>query len=198
MVQRIYTQGYDSISGFEVFLTSLDDLKERAQIINEEASLNLMVQSVDDTHFQIFQWLSLLDMNVSVIIILMVIVSVVNMMTALLVLIIDRTPMIGLLKALGSRNTLIRQLFLYNGAKYLLKGLIWGNVIGLGLGLLQHYSGLIKLNEETYYLNKVPFSITVIDALLINGLTFGVCFTLLIIPAMYVARIQPVKAIRFD
>lgn len=198
MVQRIYTQGYDSISGYEVFLSSLQHLKKRTRIINEQTGLNLTTTSVDETHFQIFQWLSLLDMNVSVIIILMVIVSVVNMITALLVLIIDRTPMIGLLKALGSRNNLIRRLFLYNGAKHLFTGLVWGNIIGLGIGWLQNLTGLITLNEETYYLSRVPFSITIIDALLINCLTFVVCFALLVIPSMYVARIQPVKAIRFN
>jgi len=198
MIQRIYTQGYDSINGFEVFLTSLDNLAERTHAINEELLTTLVAQSVDESYFQIFQWLSLLDMNVTIIIILMVIVAVVNMMTALLVLIIDRTPMIGLLKALGGRNQLIRQSFLYSGAKYLLSGLILGNCIGLGLGFLQHFAGLVKLEESTYYLSKVPFSITLADALMINGLTFGVCLILLIIPAMYVARIQPVKAIRFN
>ncbi len=106
--------------------------------------------------------------------------------------------MIGLLKALGSRNKLIRQLFLYNGAKYLLRGLLIGNAIGLGLGFIQNHFGFLTLNEETYYLSKVPFSITLTDALLINGLTFLVCTILLTIPAMYVARIQPVKAIRFN
>ena len=198
MVQRIYTLGYDSISGFEVFLTSLVDLKERTRAINEETPTHLTSQPVYETHFQIFQWLGLLDMNVSVIIILMIIVSVVNMMTALLVLIIDRTPMIGIFKALGSRNKLIRQLFLYNGARYVLKGLLIGNIIGLGLGFLQQFTGILKLNEETYYLSKVPFVITIWDILLINGLTFGICFVLLTVPAMYVARIQPVKAIRFN
>lgn len=198
MIQRIYTQGYDSINGYEVFLSSLDKLDVHSKAIDEELGTNLTAQPVNETYFQIFQWLSLLDMNVLVIIFLMVIVSVVNMMTALLVLIIDRTPMIGLLKALGSRNKLIRQLFLYNGAKYLLRGLVIGNAIGLGLGFVQNHFGLIRLNEETYYLSKVPFSITLTDALLINGLTFLVCTILLIIPAMYVARIQPVKAIRFN
>lgn len=198
MIQRIYTQGYDSINGFEVYLTSLTNLEKRSKLINEELGTTLTAQSVSETHFQIFQWLSLLDMNVLVIIFLMVMVSVVNMMTALLVLIIDRTPMIGLLKALGSRNKLIRQLFLYNGAKYLLRGLVIGNIIGLGIGFAQHQWGFIKLNEETYYLSKVPFSISLMDTLLINGLTFLVCIILLIIPAMYVARIQPVKAIRFN
>lgn len=198
MIQRIYTHGYDSINGFEVFLTSLDNLAERTKAINEEIPTTLVAQSVDENYFQIFQWLSLLDMNVTIIIILMVIVAVVNMMTALLVLIIDRTPMIGLLKALGGRNRLIRQSFLFSGAKYLLSGLVLGNVIGLGLGFLQHFTGIVKLEESTYYLSKVPFSITLWDALLINGLTFGVCLVLLVIPAMYVARIQPVKAIRFN
>ncbi len=198
MIQRIYTQGYDSINGFEVYLSSLDNLKDKTKAIDEELGTSLTAQSVNETYFQIFQWLSLLDMNVLVIIFLMVIVSVVNMMTALLVLIIDRTPMIGLLKAMGSRNKLIRQLFLYNGAKYLFRGLILGNIIGLGLGFIQNQWGLIKLNEQTYYLNKVPFFISLQDILMINGLTFVVCILLLTIPAMYVARIQPVKAIGFN
>ncbi len=198
MIQRIYTQGYDSINGFEVYLSSLDNLKDKTKAIDEELGTSLTAQSVNETYFQIFQWLSLLDMNVLVIIFLMVMVSVVNMMTALLVLIIDRTPMIGLLKAMGSRNKLIRQLFLYNGAKYLFRGLILGNIIGLGLGFIQNQWGLIKLNEQTYYLNKVPFFISLQDILMINGLTFVVCILLLTIPAMYVARIQPVKAIRFN
>ncbi len=198
MIQRIYTQGYDSISGYEVYLSSLDNLKAKTKAIDEELGTTLTAQSVNETYFQIFQWLSLLDMNVLVIIFLMVMVSVVNMMTALLVLIIDRTPMIGLLKALGSRNKLIRQLFLYNGAKYLFRGLILGNIIGLGLGFIQNQWGLIKLNEQTYYLTKVPFFISLQDILLVNGLTFIVCILLLTIPAMYVARIQPVKAIRFN
>ena len=120
------------------------------------------------------------------------------MITVLLVLIIDRTPMIGLLKAMGARNKLIRTVFLYNGAGYLLLGMVWGNILGLGIGFLQKYTGILKLNEETYYLDTVPFSITINEILLINGLTFAVCFLLLILPAMYVARIRPVKAIRFD
>jgi len=198
MIQRIYTHGYDSVNGYEVFFSSLNNLSSNSKIIDEELGTTLTAVPVNETYFQIFQWLSLLDMNVLVIIFLMVTVAVVNMITALLVLIIDRTPMIGILKALGSRNKLIRQLFLYNGSKYLLKGLILGNIIGLGLGLLQNYFGIITLNEETYYLSKVPFSITLIDALLINGLTFLVCILLLVIPAMYVSRIKPVKAIRFN
>ncbi|MFM9944984.1 MAG: ABC transporter permease [Bacteroidia bacterium] len=198
MIQRIYTHGYDSINGYEVYLSSLFDLDKRTKLIDEELGTTLVAQSVNETHFQIFQWLSLLDMNVLVIIFLMVIVAVVNMMTALLVLIIDRTPMIGIFKALGSRNKLIRQMFLYNGARYILKGLLAGNFVGLGIGFIQQHWGIIKLNEETYYLSKVPFSISLTDVLLVNGLTFIVCFVLLTIPAMYVARIQPVKAIRFN
>lgn len=198
MVQRVYTQGYDSISGYEVFLNSLERLGAYREQINERTGTELTVLSVEDTHFQIFQWLRLLDMNVMIIIILMIAVSVVNMMTALLVLIIDRTPMIGLLKALGARNRLIVQSFLMSGARYLLYGLISGNLAGLGLGLLQRYTGLIRLNQQTYYLTEVPFEISAPDLLLINGLTFGVCLALLLVPALYVARIEPVKAIRFD
>lgn len=198
LIQRIYTHGYDSISGYEVQFNSLTNLEKRTKRIDEELGHTLKAQSINETQFQIFQWLGLLDMNVKVIIILMVIVAVVNMMTALLVLIIDRTPMIGLLKAMGGRTKLIRKLFLYNGAKNLVKGLVLGNIIGLGLGSIQHFFGFIKLNEETYYVSQVPFSISIIEVLYINGITFLVCTFLLIIPAMYVARIQPVKAIKFD
>ena len=198
LIQRIYTHGYDSISGYEVLFNSMTNLEQRTKRIDEELGQTLKAQSITETQNQIFQWLGLLDMNVMVIIILMVIVAVVNMMTALLVLIIDRTPMIGLLKSMGGRTKLIRQLFLYNGAKNLVKGLVLGNIIGLGLGTLQKYFGFITLNEETYYVSQVPFSISIIDVLSINGLTFVVCTMLLIIPAMYVARIQPVKAINFN
>lgn len=198
MIQRIYTLGYDSISGYEIFVDNLNDLGQKKSAINELTGIEQTVQSVDETHFQIFQWLNLLDMNVVIIILLMTIVAIVNMMTALLVLIIDRTPMIGILKALGAENKLIRNTFVYAGARYLLRGLMIGNAIGFGLGILQKVTGVVKLNEETYYLSKVPFEISLSEIVYINVLTFVVCFILLIIPSMYVSRILPVKAIKFN
>lgn len=198
MIQRIYSHGYDSVNGIEIYLNSLNNLSEKAEEIDEAIPNTLKAQSVSELYFQIFQWLGLLDMNVIIIIALMLMVSVVNMMTALLVLIIDRTPMIGILKSMGSRTSFIRRIFVYNGARYILLGLFLGNVIGLGLGMIQKRFGLIRLNEETYYLSKVPFEINFSDMILINALTFAVCFFLLTVPAMYVSRIKPIKAIRFD
>lgn len=198
MIQRVATTGYDSINGMSVYFKTNENLGILSKQLNEILPMNLTVVTVEESNYQIFQWLKLLDLNVIVILILMILVSVVNMTTALIVLIIDRTTMIGLLKALGSHNYLIRQIFLYSGAKYLFRGIVAGNIIGILLGLLQKYTGLISLNEETYYLSHVPFSISVSEILLLNIFTFAICIIVLLIPSLYVTKINPARAIKFN
>lgn len=198
MVQRVVSQGFDSINGISVFYKSLENSITNSKLLNESLPMSLTVLTVEQSHFQIFQWLNLLDMNVLIIIVLMVLVSVVNMITALIVLIVDRTAMIGLLKALGSRNNLIREIFLYNSSKYLLKGIIIGNAVGIVVGIFQNFTGILTLNEEIYYLSKVPFKISLNDLILLNILTFTVCIFILLIPSFYVAKINPAKSIKFE
>jgi lipoprotein-releasing system permease protein len=147
---------------------------------------------------QIFDWLGLLDTNVVIILGLMVIVAVINMITAILILIFERTNMIGLLKALGSSNRQVRNIFLWKASYLILKGLFWGNLVALGLGYLQIKTGFFPLDAESYYLHQVPFYINPLYVLLINGVTFLLCLLMLLLPARIISRISPVKAIRFE
>ena len=149
-------------------------------------------------HRDIFAWLDLLDMNILIVIILILIVSLINMITSLLVLILEKTNMIGILKALGGKNKTIRRIFIFNALFLLSRGLLWGNVLGLGLLCFQYFTGFFTLNAEVYSLDTVPVNFNLLHILLINGLTIIVCFFILIIPSFLVTKINPIKAIRFD
>ncbi len=120
------------------------------------------------------------------------------MITALLVLILERTQMIGVLKALGSQNWSIRKVFLYNASYLIGKGLFYGNLIGLGLLLAQKYFGIIRLNPETYYVSEAPVHLSLTMLLLINAGTLFLCLLMLLVPSYIVSKISPVKAIKFD
>ena len=127
----------------------------------------------------------------------MILVASINMITALLVLILERVQMIGILKALGSNNWAIRKVFLYNASYLVLKGLLWGNSIGLALLMFQKYSGIISLNPETYYVSEVPIHISISTILLLNIGTLVMCFLMLIIPSFIITKINPAKSIKF-
>jgi len=146
---------------------------------------------------EIFTWLSLLDVNTKVLLILMMIVGVINMITALMIMILERTTMIGMLKALGISNISVMKIFLYNAVYLVGIGLVLGNILGLGLGYLQQYTQVFKLDQTNYYLSYVPIEIHFTDVLLLNVATVVICFLVLIIPSMLVSRISPLKAIRF-
>ena len=154
--------------------------------------------SIQQEYASIFEWLALFDFNIALIIGIMILVSGINMITALLVLILERTPMIGMLKALGATDWSIRKIFLYNAAYLILKGLFWGNVIGIGLLLIQKHFKLISLNPETYYVTEAPVFLNWNYVVLINFGTLLLCLFMLLIPSILIARINPVKAIKFD
>ena len=147
---------------------------------------------------QIFDWLNLQDRNVRVILILMLIVGGINMITALLILILERTSLIGILKALGASNWSVRKVFLYNALHLILKGLVLGNFIGLGLAFLQKKFALFQLDPNTYYMNTIPINFDFTYILLLNIGTIIVCYLILIIPSVIITKITPIKAIRFE
>ncbi|MBK8703097.1 MAG: ABC transporter permease [Saprospiraceae bacterium] len=197
-VQQILGWKADEVSGFEVFIDDIDDL----QILNEyiyyeQLPTDLYAETIRDKFPEIFEWLELQDINEVVILALMVIVAIINMVTALLILILERTNMIGILKAMGSGNWSIRKIFLYYAAYIILVGLFWGNFIGIGLCLLQDNFELIKLDEANYYLSVAPIDLQPAAILLINAGTLLVTLSFLVIPSYLVTRISPVKAIRF-
>ena len=147
---------------------------------------------------EIFAWLELLDTNVVVVIALMVLVAIINMTSALLIIILERTNMIGVLKALGSSNGAIRKIFLIDAAYILGFGVVLGDILGIGLGTLQKFTGVVRLPIESYYVDAVPVDLDLLPIAMLNVGTLLVCVLALIIPSLMVSRIAPAKAIRFD
>lgn len=187
----------NQMGGIEVKVKDFTKLKTTADDVYANLELKLRSRSVKESTPEIFNWLSLLDVNTKVLLVLMMIVGVINMVTALLIMILERTTMIGLLKALGISNGSIMQIFLYNAIYLVGIGLVLGNILGLGLAFLQQYTEVFKLNQTNYYLSYVPIEVHFTDVLLLNLATIIVCFLVLLIPSLLVSRISPLKAIRF-
>lgn len=155
-------------------------------------------QTIQELNPSIFSWLDLLDMNVWIILALMTAVAGVTMISGLLIIILERTNMIGVMKAMGTRNKTIRQTFLWFAAFIIGKGLLWGNILGIGLLLLQKYTSLIKLDPSTYYVSTVPIEFNIPLIILINIATMLICVLVLIAPSYLISHIHPVKAIRYE
>lgn len=187
----------NQMGGIEVRINDFQNLQPIADHIYANLELKLRSRSVMESTPEIFTWLSLLDVNTKVLLILMMIVGVINMITALMIMILERTTMIGMLKALGISNISVMKIFLYNAVYLVGIGLVLGNILGLGLGYLQQYTQVFKLDQTNYYLSYVPIQIHFTDVLLLNVATVVICFLVLIIPSMLVSRISPLKAIRF-
>ena len=204
-IQKLNDWSDEQISGFEINLANFRDLKEQTNNVMytvgfgfEEDGSRLKVVNIRDKYPQIFDWLNLQDMNVLIILILMLVVAGFNMVSGLLILILDRTNMIGILKALGSPNVSIRRIFMYQSGFLILRGLLWGNIIGIGLCLLQLYTGVMELDQSSYYLNTVPVNLNAIHIILLNMGTALAIIGMLIFPSMIISRISPARAIRFE
>lgn len=187
----------NQMGGIELRVKDFVRLDTVANAIYNNLELKLRSRSVKESTPEIFEWLSLLDVNTQILLVLMMIVGVINMVTALLIMILERTNMIGLLKAMGAANTIVMKIFLYNAFYLVLIGLFLGNVLGLGLAALQHYTHFLKLEQSNYYLAFVPVEVHFLDVLLLNIATVVICLLVLVIPSMLVGRISPLKAIRF-
>lgn len=197
-IQQLLKWNDDQVSGFEVFVEHLEDLGPLTQYIYfEELPSDLYAESIRQKVPEIFDWLDLQDINEVVILSLMIIVAIINMMTALLILILERTNMIGILKALGGTSWNIRKIFLYYAAYIVVLGLFWGNILGLLLCFLQDQFGIVQLDEANYYLSVAPIAIDWGMILILNLGTLLVTLLFLLIPSYLVTRISPVRSIRF-
>ena len=185
------------VGGFELALTDFKQLDAFQEKINDLVGQGYTAQSVKQVNETIFSWLDLQDVNAIIVIVLMVVVAAINMISALLILILERTNMIGILKALGANNWLIQKVFLFNATYLITKGLIWGNVIGIGLCWLQLHFGFLKLPQETYYVPVIPISLKIWPIVLLNLGTLFCCFIMLLLPSLIVSKITPIKSIRF-
>lgn len=197
-IQRINKWDEDEIGNFEVFITDFNQIDEKGQEVYENTGSFLDSQTINQKYYSIFEWLALFDFNIALIIGIMILVAGINMITALLVLILERTQMIGILKALGSPDWSIRKIFLYNAGYLILLGLFWGNLIGIGLLLIQKYFKLFPLDPQTYYVTEVPVYLNWDYILGVNLGTLVLCMLMLMIPSVIITRISPVKSIKFE
>ena len=204
-VQRLADWGPDEISGYEIRTRSLDEAEAFARTLGRrflydegDGTENLAVESVTERYANIFDWLKAHDVNAAVIIVIMLVVAFFNMTSALLILVLERTRMIGLLKALGMRNGQIRRIFLWRAAFVTLRGLCWGNLVGIGICLLQQWTHLVKLDSEGYLLSEVPVSLGWGWWLALNAGFIAAIVALLVIPTAVVARVKPEETIRYE
>ena len=197
-IQRINKWESDQVGAFEVFVDDFNTIQEKGQEVYENTGSTLDTKTIVEKYYYIFEWLKLFDFNIIVILIIMIIVATINMVVALLVLILERTQMIGILKSMGANNWAVRKIFLYNAFYLISKGLFWGNLIGVGMLVIQRNFGVIKLNPENYYVNEAPVFIDFGTIFLLNIGTILICLLILLIPSYIITKISPIKAIRFD
>ncbi|WP_010519277.1 ABC transporter permease [Croceivirga radicis] len=198
-IQRMNKWKPNEIGNFEVFLSNFNEIDAKTNAIYDETLSTLDTQNIKTKYFKIFEWLPLFDFNIALIIGIMIVVGGINMITALLVLILERTQMIGVLKALGSPNWSIRKVFLLNAAYLIVLGLFWGNLIGLGILFLQQKFQFLKFpNPEEYYVTYVPVSIDFLTVVLLNIGVMVLCLLMLLVPSYAISKIAPVKAIKFE
>ena len=189
----------DSVAGgVEVFISNTAKLEQAENDLYNRLDIDLYVDKVTDRYLQIFEWLNLLNRNVVILLSIILFVSGTSIISILLILIMERTQMIGILKSVGASNQIIRRVFVINGIRLIIRGLVWGNVIGLSIGLIQKYFKLIPLDEANYYMSHVPIVIDIPTILALNLLILVLIGLTLLIPVAIISRVQPVKAIRFD
>lgn len=199
VLQDLNQWSRDEVAGYEVRLhdmNKMDAFKDSVYLKYVDQKVN--AKTMKDINRNIFEWLDLLTFDGYLILGFMIVIAVLNMITALIILIIDRTNMIGILKSMGANNTSISKIFIYNAAYIILTGLFWGNLIGLGICVLQHFTGIIQLNEENYYLSVAPVYFNVLAILLINIGTLFICTFIMLLPTRLISSISPMKAIRFE
>ncbi len=189
----------DSIAGgLEVFVSDVNRIPEIAWEAGERIDFDWNIVPVSEKYIQVFEWLHLLSRQVNILLVVILTVVCVNMISVILILVMERTQMIGLMKAMGAGDRLIRSIFIYNGASLVLKGMVLGNFVGLGFCFLQDRYKFITLNAQDYYMSFVPISWHWELVALLNVITFVIVTLVLLLPTAIISRIDPIKAIRFD
>lgn len=197
-IQRLNGWEETQVGGFEVNLKHYEDLDEVDDFIFNNIPFEYKTTTIVNKNQNLFGWLDLQDINVTIIIGLMIFVSGINMASALLIMILDRTRMIGIFKTMGATNASVRKIFLYIAAYLMTVGLFWGNLIGLGIALIQKYFKVLTLNPETYYISHIPINIDLSSIISLNIFTLVLCLIMLIAPTYIVTRINTVDAIKLD
>jgi len=204
-LQKLNNWTDEQVSGYEIFIDDFNRLQQLTDSVFEmggyhftEDGDNLKVENIKQVYPQIFDWLNVQNINVWVILALIVLVAGFNMISGLLILILERTNMIGLLKGLGYNNWKVRKIFLYQSGFLISKGLFWGNLIGIALCLIQKQFGIIPLDEATYYMSTVPINLKISHLLYLNACTLALTLAMMIIPSYLITKISPAKAIKYN
>jgi lipoprotein-releasing system permease protein len=204
-IQRMNKWTPDQIGTFEVFVENFNKIEQKGIEVyqnshnKQDATKTLDTQTIVQKYYYIFEWLKLFDVNIIVILVVMIVVATINMVVALLVLILERTHMIGILKSVGANNWMVRKIFLYNAFHLISKGLFWGNFISISFLILQKTFGFLKFpNPQQYYCDIIPVDINVWSILLLNLGTIFICLLVLLVPSYLITKISPVKAIKFS
>jgi len=204
-IQKLNNWEENQVSGVEITLNEFKDLEKIQEIVKDdvggifsEDGSTFKVRSIKQKYPQIFNWLEMLDVNVWIILGLMILVAGFNMISGLLIIILEKTNMIGILKALGTNNLSVRKIFLYQSAMIIGKGMMWGNIIGIGFCIIQYHFEIIGLDPVNYYLDTVPINLNIFHLLLLNVGTLIATVSMLLIPSFWITKISPAKAIKFD
>lgn len=197
VIRRLNDWTPDAVGGYEIRVADFDQIADANDQLGDIMPPKLHSYTVDENYPAIFEWLSLLDINTQVMLVLMLLVAVINMISALLIMILERTSMIGMLKAMGASNWGIQKVFLLNAAYLIGLGMLLGNLFGIGIGLFQEHTHLLRLDQASYYMTFVPIELNVSDVVLLNAGTLVICLLIMLIPSLLVTRISPVRAIRF-
>ena len=195
-IQKMNRWKNNQVGNIELFLQDQSDIEKVSTLLYEETSSQISVISILEKFPEIFNWIALFDINVLLIIIIMILVGGINMITALLVTVLEKTQIVGILKTLGSSNKSIKTIFLINGVYLISIGLVIGNFIAIGLIQLQNYTGLIKLDPNTYYVTELPFDFDLISIIILNISVLFFCFLMLIIPSFVISKISPSESIK--
>jgi lipoprotein-releasing system permease protein len=198
LIQRLNDWPDSVAGGLEVYVKDPDIQEEASVEIGEMMDYDLNIQPISERYIQIFEWLHLLSRQVNILLVIILIVVCVNMVSIVLILVMERTQMIGMLKAVGANNALVRSIFVYSGVNLVVKGLILGNFLGLGICFLQYQFKIIKLNPHDYYMDFVPIAWNWEIVALLNILILAIVSVVLLLPTMIIARINPIRAIKFD
>ena len=199
LIQRLNNWSAQEIGGYEIFIRDYEMADSISYRIFEKLPQKWNSQSITEIYENIFDWLNLQDTTIVIVIVIMVLVAILNLVTCLIILLLERTHMIGLLKALGSRDSGIRRIFLYHGSLITFGGIIIGNIMGLFFYWLQDRYGFIRLPEDTYFISTAAVKISWQQVVWVNLGTFIICFVVLLLPSSFIIRrLSPVKAIAFN
>ena len=189
----------DSVAGgMEIYVKDIEKIDEAEELLETVLDYDLFVEKVSDKYIQIFEWLTLIRRQVNIFLAIILSVVCVNMVSIVLIMIMERTQMIGMLKALGARNKIIRSIFTYNGVRLLVTGVFWGNFIAIGLALLQYHFQIVPLNARDYYMSYVPIAWHWDVLVILNVVTIFIVTLIIMVPTVIISHIRPIRSIRFD